>query len=96
MRELLCAALRAQQFVVDAIASADETTPHEPDSYALVLADVPVGQTCHTFAAQMAVYGARLVLMSTSEDDWQMQTNEDPPLLHKPFDRQALIDIIPR
>ena len=96
MRELLCAALRAQHFAVDAVASADDATPHDPDTYAFVLADVPFGETCHTFAEHMDAYRSRLVLMSTSEDDWEMQTAEDPPLLHKPFDRKALLEIIPR
>lgn len=96
MRELLCAALRAQQYAVDAVACADDAPPHDPDSYAVVLADVPAGETSHTFADQMSAYGNRLVLMSTNEDDWETQTTEDPPLLHKPFDRNALIEIIPR
>ena len=84
MREVLCAVLRAEHYAVDGVAFAEEVTPGDP--YALVLADVPIGQTSSACAQALSHFGTEIVLMSSNDED-----DEDDEVLHKPFDRRSLV-----
>lgn len=95
MRELLSAVLRAEHFVVDAVADRHEVSSASL-TYTLVLADVPFGESCHGYAhalvAECPSFESHIVLMSADDDD--DSTAGDPPLLKKPFDRKALLAIL--
>jgi len=91
LRELICEILNAQHYRVDSVA--DASTIANADKYAVVIADVPFGETPMHYAHRLRVR-EHLVLMSACPEELE-ETSEFSSLA-KPFDRITLVDTIAR